>query len=105
MRARLAAAVAGAALLTTVALPARAASGGSNDASCRSTSHPVPVVLLHGLGANKDADIDQVQRELASAGWCTFSVTYGTDPRMPYVGGVIHIADSAPQVAAFVRQV
>jgi triacylglycerol esterase/lipase EstA (alpha/beta hydrolase family) len=88
-----------------VLTPAEAAAGGVNDPSCRSTSHPVPVVLLHGLGANKDADIDQLQRQLASAGYCTFSVTYGTDSRAPFFGGVIRVAESAPQIAAFLRQV
>jgi pimeloyl-ACP methyl ester carboxylesterase len=84
--------------------PASAA-GGINDASCRSSAHPVPVVLLHGLGANKSWDIDQVQQQLADAGYCTFSVTYGTDPRAPMFGGVIRVAESSKQVAAFVRQV
>ena len=107
MAGRLVRAAVGAAVLSTLLVAVRPASaaGGVNDSACRSASHPVPVVLLHGLGANKNADIDQVQSQLASAGYCTFSVTYGTDPRAPFFGGVIHIAESAPQIAAFVRQV
>ena len=91
---RVARAVVGAAVLAGVLVgvrPAGAAGGGVNDASCRSSRHPVPVVLLHGLGANKSWDIDQLQKQLAEADYCTFSVTYGTDPRVPFFGGVIRV--------------
>ena len=31
-----------------------------NDYLCRSPAHPNPVVLLHGLGANADEDINEL---------------------------------------------
>jgi triacylglycerol esterase/lipase EstA (alpha/beta hydrolase family) len=77
-----------------------------NDPNCPlSAAHPSPVVLLHGLGANANEDLNVLQGQLAQKGYCTFAVTYGTDPRFPYVGGVRPIAESAPQIAAFINQV
>ncbi|MBV9413102.1 MAG: lipase [Acidimicrobiia bacterium] len=77
-----------------------------NDPNCRpSAAHPSPVVLVHGLGANANEDLNVLQGELAQKGYCTFALTYGTDPRFPYVGGVRPIAESAPQIATFINQV
>jgi hypothetical protein len=42
---------------------------------------------------------------LAARGYCVFALTYGLDPRYPYWGGVIPIEHSAPELAAFVREV
>ena len=82
------------------------AAGGVNDTTCRPTAaRPEPVVLLHGLGANKNEDIDQIQSQLASLGYCTFSTTYGAYPGFEYVGGLRSISSSAPEIASFVRQV
>lgn len=82
------------------------AAGGNNDFSCRpSAAHPEPVVLLHGLGANKDEDINVLQSHLAEQGYCTFSLTYGAHEGFEYVGGLRPIADSAPEISAFVRRV
>ena len=94
--------------LSVVALPnANAATQAAvNDPSCRpSAAHPSPVVVLHGLGANADEDLNVLQGQLAQRGYCTFALTYGADPRFPYAGGVRPIAESAPQIAAFINQV
>src|SRR5579864_2794910 len=94
--------------LSVVALPnAKAATqAGVNDPSCRpSVAHPSPVVVLHGLGANADEDLNVLQGQLAQQGYCTFALTYGADPRFPYAGRVRPIAESAPQIAAFINQV
>src|SRR4029077_11799144 len=79
---------------------------GVNDPACRpSAAHPAPVVVLHGLGANANEDLNVLQGQLAQQGYCTFALTYGADPRFTYVGGVRPIAESAPQISAFVTQV
>jgi len=82
------------------------AAGGTNDPACKPTAaHPEPVVLLHGLGANKDEDINFLQDELATQGYCTFSLTYGAPYDQTYVGGLDHIATSAKQIKDFIVQV
>ena len=88
-----------------IAPPAQAA-GGVNDAACRpSADHPNPVVFLHGLGANKDEDLNFLQADVAAQGYCTYSLTYGTGAYGPFVGGVGDIARSAAQIKAFVQEV
>ena len=87
------------------AAPAQAA-GGVNDAACRpSAEHPNPVVFLHGLGANKDEDLNLLQDDVARQGYCTYSLTYGAGAYGPFVGGVGDIARSAAQIKAFVGDV
>ena len=82
------------------------AAGGVNDPSCRpSSAHPYPVVLLHGLGANKNEDINLLQSDVAGRGYCTFAPTYGAWPGFPYVGGVRPVADSAAEIRSFIEQV
>jgi pimeloyl-ACP methyl ester carboxylesterase len=80
--------------------------GGNNDPSCvPSAAHPDPVVLLHGLGATYYEDLNFLQSQLASDGYCTFSLTYGSPSGFPYVGGLAPIATSAVQIAQFIDQV
>ena len=98
------------ALAATFSLPtspaAAASSGGVNDASCRpSSAHPNPVVFLHGLGATHYEDLNFLQADVASRGYCTFSETYAAYPGFPLVGGLRPIADSATEIKAFVLQV
>ncbi|WPG98734.1 Lipase (class 2) [Acrodontium crateriforme] len=81
------------------------ARAGHNDFTCRSTTHPNPVVLLHGLGATYYEDINLLDSYLQGLGFCTFSLTYGAEDPGQYVGGLQHVPDSAAQIAAFVRQV
>ncbi|KAF7187098.1 Extracellular esterase EstB [Pseudocercospora fuligena] len=76
-----------------------------NDFSCRSTTHPNPVVLFHGLGATYYEDLNQLETYLKTQGFCTFSITYGAYPQFPYVGGLKPIADSAAELATFIREV
>jgi triacylglycerol esterase/lipase EstA (alpha/beta hydrolase family) len=98
-----------AALLAIFVIPAATASAaptsGYNDWSCKpSPAHPEPVVLLHGLGANGDLNWTTHGPKLAAAGYCAFSVTYGQGfPGGP--GGTIPIAQSAPQIGAFIDKV
>jgi pimeloyl-ACP methyl ester carboxylesterase len=83
-----------------------AATGGTNDAACHpSLAHPEPVVVLHGLGANKDEDLNLLQADLAGRGYCTYSLTYGAPNGQTYVGGLEPIAVSAQQIKAFIINV
>jgi triacylglycerol esterase/lipase EstA (alpha/beta hydrolase family) len=104
------AAIAGLLLGGLVAPPASAAtapSSGFNDWSCRpSAAHPDPVVMLHGLGANGDANYaGYLGPYVADLGYCVFAPTYGrVSPDLP-VGGLASIAESAPEIKAYIDEV
>jgi pimeloyl-ACP methyl ester carboxylesterase len=74
------------------------------DRAICTSAHPNPVVILHGLGANKDEDLNLLEAFLQEQGFCTFSLTYGDYPELPLVGGLLPIATSAGQIAEFIRQ-
>lgn len=76
---------------------------GINDYSCTSDSNPV--VLLHGLGATYYEDLNYMQYWLQNQGYCTYSLTYGAYDDFPFVGGLKHIAVSAVEIAAFIKEV
>lgn len=76
-----------------------------NDFSCRSSSHPNPVVLLHGLGATYYEDLNFLEGYLKTKNYCTFSITYGAYDGFPLVGGLRSIDDSMVQIADFIKQV
>lgn len=93
-------------LFTSALLGASAAHAGVfgiNDFSCTSDSNPV--VLLHGLGATYYEDLNYMQYWLQNQGYCTYSLTYGAHEDFPFVGGLKHIADSAPEIAAYIEEV
>ncbi|TMK98504.1 MAG: alpha/beta fold hydrolase [Actinobacteria bacterium] len=94
------------ALAGALAAPAQASEGGNNDPSCKPTpAHPQPIVFLHGLGATYYEDLNVLQAEMASRGYCTFSSTYGAYPGFPYVGGVRPVPESAVEIKDFIQQV
>ena len=76
-----------------------------NDFSCKSSDHPNPVVLLHGLGATYYEDLNFLEGFLKSNGYCTFSLTYGAYDGFPFVGGLKSIKESSPQVVDFIKEV
>ncbi len=81
---------------------------GANNFACKpSAAHPDPVVLVHGLGATMGENWSYLSPILAAHGYCVFALTYGIDPREggPYMGGVIPIEQSAPELGAFVDKV
>lgn len=86
----------------SAAAPAQAA---NNDPACHSTSHPNPVVVLHGLGANENEDLNYLRDDLGRRGYCTFSLTYGSPGDQEYVGGLEHIATSAAEIKEFILHV
>ncbi|KAG6244422.1 hypothetical protein E4U24_005150 [Claviceps purpurea] len=77
---------------------------GDNDYTCRSSTHPNPVVMLHALGGNKNFDLGLLSGWLRFQGFCTFSLTYGNAPGS-LIGGLDHINASAPVIGAFIKQV
>lgn len=75
-----------------------------NDFSCRSDRNPV--VLLHGLSADREVDLNMLQKELNGRGYCTFSLTYGAHSAAPWIGGLKSMRDdSAAEIADFIREV
>jgi triacylglycerol lipase len=83
---------------------------GANDWSCRpSRAHPHPVILVHGLLANQTVNWQTISPLLANHGYCVFSLTYGTTPKVVFPGyqpgGMIPMEDSARQLKRFVKKV
>ncbi|KAI0188461.1 alpha/beta-hydrolase [Xylaria flabelliformis] len=74
-----------------------------NNFSCKSSRNPV--VMLHGLSASREVDLNLLQYELNSRGYCTFSLTYGAHPVPSWIGGLDDMQKSAGQIADFVREV
>ncbi|MFC0626613.1 esterase/lipase family protein [Kribbella deserti] len=90
--------------LTGVA--AAAPTSGFNDWSCKpSSSHPNPLVLLHGLGGNGPGNYSYLGPYLASRGYCAFAETYGQAVASIPVGGTISITQSSAQIEAYVDRV
>ncbi|MFE0100393.1 esterase/lipase family protein [Streptomyces sp. NPDC059009] len=86
--------------------PAKAATGGINDFSCKpGSAHPEPVVLLHGTFATWYEDINFLQADLAARGYCTFALTYGAYPEFPLVGGLKPVAESNVEIKEYVEKV
>jgi triacylglycerol lipase len=83
---------------------------GSNDWSCRpSHAHPRPVVLVHGLLANKTNNWQTMSPLLANNGYCVFALSYGVppdaSPPTDQFGGLNPMEQSAAELSTFVDQV
>ncbi|UGT61249.1 esterase/lipase family protein [Nocardia asteroides] len=77
---------------------------GANVPGCKpSREHPEPVVLLHGL-SNDTVTWNTLAPVLAGAGFCVFSLTFGTGALGP-IGSVGPAPESARQIAAFIDRV
>jgi pimeloyl-ACP methyl ester carboxylesterase len=71
---------------------------------CRpSAAHPDPVVLLHGINGNQYNGWAFIGPSLANEGYCVYSLNYGGTG--PSDGGTMPIAESAPQIAAYIDAV
>ncbi|OJJ50380.1 hypothetical protein ASPZODRAFT_128995 [Penicilliopsis zonata CBS 506.65] len=92
-------------LLGLLSLLGTVSAGAINDFTCRSTTHPNPVVLLHGLGATWYEDLNYLQAFLAASDFCTFASTYGAYDAFPFLGGLKPINDSAAEIASYIRTV
>lgn len=71
---------------------------GANDFGCRSTAHPVPVILVHGTFGDMTVSWNSLAPQLVRDGYCVFAldlVRRGTAP----------IDESADKLAEFAREV
>ncbi|KAK5632346.1 hypothetical protein RRF57_008060 [Xylaria bambusicola] len=75
----------------------------ANNFSCTSSRNPV--VMLHGLSASREVDLNLLQYELNNRGYCTFSLTYGAHPIPSWIGGLDDMTKSAKQIAGFIHEV
>ncbi|MFI0966911.1 esterase/lipase family protein [Streptomyces sp. NPDC021080] len=97
---------------TVAVLPAATAqadsapSSGWNNYSCKpSSTHPRPVVLVHGTFGNSVDNWLALAPYLTSRGYCVFSLDYGQLPGVPLFNGLGPIDKSAGQLQVFVDKV
>lgn len=76
-----------------------------NDFNCNRNQHPNPVIMLHGLSANREVDLNTLSHHLKDQGYCVFSETYGAYDLVPWIGGLRSMRDSAADIATFIREV
>ena len=71
--------------------------------------HPQPVVLVHGLAANRTVNWSTMSPFLANRGFCVFALTYGNrakvDTPVYQPGGLKRMQDSAERLGRFVDKV
>lgn len=74
-----------------------------------SSSHPFPVVLVHGTFANENFSWQTLAPMLSDAGYCVFGLNYGATEWTTYSGNHVYGIDlverSAAELDSFVRQV
>ena len=81
---------------------------GANDFSCKpSSSHPRPVVLVHGTFADMADSWQALSPLLYNHGYCVFALNYGSYAGSGSIGidGVGDIRTSAEELSAFVNKV
>ena len=83
---------------------------GSNDFSCEpSRRHPQPVILVHGLAANRTVNWPTISPFLANRGFCVYALTYGTREEVDFgfyrPGGLVRMQKSARELKRFVARV
>lgn len=83
---------------------------GSNDWGCEPTRrHRNPVVLVHGLAANRTVNWSTMSPLLANEGYCVFALTYGqrdnSDLGFYQPGGFTRMERSARELKRFVERV
>ena len=85
------------------------APAGSNDKSCKSTTHPIPVILVPATIATMGENYSVLSPLLKNNGYCVFSFNYGqTALTTLTLGNIVSIGPvttSAGQLATFVQQV
>ena len=83
---------------------------GSNDWGCKPTrAHRQPVVLVHGLAANRSVNWTTMSPFLANRGYCVYALTYGLRDSVDFgvyqPGGMLRMQRSARQLKRFVKRV
>jgi triacylglycerol lipase len=88
-----------------------AAPAGANDWSCEPTRRrPDPVILVHGLMANRTVNWPTISPFLANHGYCVFALTYGTRDGVRLggfyqPGGLVRMQESARRLRRFAGRV
>lgn len=77
---------------------------GANDPGCRSRTHPVPVILVHGTFANQALNWSTLSPLLKNDGYCVFTFNYG-GPVLGMLYGFGDIRTSAAELSTFVDRV
>ena len=80
---------------------------GSNNWSCKPTSsHPYPVILVHGTLANEAFSWQALSPMLANAGYCVYAFNYGANSSsLGHFYALTDIASSAGELQTFVNKV
>jgi triacylglycerol esterase/lipase EstA (alpha/beta hydrolase family) len=80
---------------------------GSNNWSCKPTStHPYPVILVHGTLANEAFSWQALSPMLANAGYCVYAFNYGANSSsLGHFYALTDIASSAGELQTFVDKV
>ena len=82
---------------------------GVNDFSCRSTTHPRPIVLVHGTFANAYDSFSALAPFLKRQGFCVFTLNYGKSEALaglaPGVYGTGPTSQSVNELSTFVDRV
>jgi pimeloyl-ACP methyl ester carboxylesterase len=79
---------------------------GANNFSCQpSSTHPQPVILVHGTFENQNDNWQAAAPLLANHGYCVFTFNYGGGSPTDNLQGTGNIAKSAGQLASFVSHV
>jgi triacylglycerol esterase/lipase EstA (alpha/beta hydrolase family) len=78
---------------------------GSNNFSCKSVAHPIPVILVHGTIENMNDNWQGASPLLANHGYCVFAFNYGGGSPTDSIQGTGDIPASAAQLASFVNKV
>ncbi|HCT78826.1 MAG TPA: lipase [Micromonosporaceae bacterium] len=79
---------------------------GANRWFCHpSSTHPYPVVLVHGLLANQNITWQALAPTLANEGYCVYTFTYGKTWYSGNSGGIDDMRESASQLASFINVV
>src|SRR3954462_5166617 len=71
---------------------------GPNDFSCRSTAHPVPVILVHGTFGDMTVSWNLFSPALVQAGYCVYALDL-------VKRGMAPMDQSADKLAAFIDEV
>jgi hypothetical protein len=77
---------------------------GANDYSCKSSTHPIPLILVHGTWENQSDNFQALSPFFKNNGFCVYSFNYGGNPGDVF-WGYGSIATSAGQLGTFVNSV
>ncbi len=77
---------------------------GANDYSCKSSTHPLPLILVHGTWENQADNFAALSPFFKNNGFCVYTFNYGGNPGDLF-WGYGSIATSAGQLGTFVNSV